>query len=115
MRDEFEKKLKALSLLEKKRDEQIEYLKELVRIYEIDSKLFTPEIWFDLINHPKDFISNDSKLGIMELRASFRDKHFSEAEKIQDLNQEIYVHHIDVILDKIKLFEKELDPEEDLD
>ena len=83
-----------------------------MRVYKIDPGLFTPEIWFDLINIPKIESDNDSKLGILALRDKLREAHNAEVRKLKDLNEAIFRNNIDVVLDKIKLLQENLGPEE---
>lgn len=112
-KDDIQTKVESLDALMQERDELSEYMKELITIYKIDPSLFTPEIWFNLVNIPKsEQLDNDSMLGIMELRTKLRERHNSKVEKLRGLNKEIFFNNIDVILDKIKAFQKDLEPEE---
>lgn len=103
-------KLKALNDLLRQKQELSDYLVELIAIYKLDPALFTPEIWFDLVNLPKNAKPlDDSMLGILDLRAKFRKEHNYEVEKLKDLNQEIFLNNIDLALEKIKNFQDKLD------
>ena len=111
--EEFKAKIDALDLLKQERTDLSEYMEDLITIYKLDPKLFTPEIWFDLINTPKiGQIDNDSRLGIIELRDDFRKKHNSKVGKLQKLNKEIFFNQLDIVLEKIRSFQEELGPEE---
>lgn len=110
--NEHQIKVETLDDLLQKREELSEYLKDLITIYKIDPSIFTPEIWFDLVNLQKPTgPGNDSMLGILDLRAKFREEHNSEVEKLRDLNKEIFFNNIDLVLEKIKNFQDELDEE----
>lgn len=109
VQDKFQNKIDALDVLKQQKADISSYIKELVSIYRIDSSIFTPDIWFDLVNIQKvDLPGDDSRLGILELRSKLRDEHNIKIEKLQNINEEIFLNNIDIILDKIKLIQKKL-------
>ena len=85
------------------------YIKDLITIYKIDSRIFTPDIWFDLTNITKSKYENDCYLGIFNLREKFRNEHNINVEKLKKIDQEIYVNNIDVLLAKIDYIQKLID------
>lgn len=112
LEDEYRFKVDALDNLQKQRDNLSAFIRELITVYKIDPSLFTPEIWFDLINIPKSKSDSDSMMGILALRAVLRDEHSVESKKLEALNRKIFLNNIDVTLDKIKLLQKALGPKE---
>lgn len=109
LEDDFQIKIDTLNSLYKQRDNLSASIKELRAIYKIDSSFFTPEIWLNLINFSDYAHNDDSRVGILELRAKLRDEHNIEAQKLYEINQEIFINNIDITIDKIKLLQKRLD------
>ena len=109
----IQKAPKDVEVLKQERQELSEHIKDLIRIYQIDKRLFTPEIWFNLINLPRfSELDDDSMLGIMDLRAKFRQEHKKEVEKLIELDKEIYSGDIDLALEKVRKLAKELELKE---
>ncbi len=108
-KEELKTKADALNGLMQEREDLSVYIKELTMIYKIDPSLFTPEIWLGLINVSEAKSDSDSMLGILALRDKLRDEHSAEAEKLKRLNAQIFLNNIDLILDKIKLLQKDLE------
>jgi len=106
---DIQKKMIVLAALVQEQTELSEYMRDLIDIYKIDPKIFTPEIWFSLINASQSGQPNDTMLGIFELRSQFRQKHSDKVGKLKSLNDEIYLNKIDVALEKINLLQGKLD------